>query len=174
MCWERQREEHNFLLSRRFPPTQAAGVGFEPTGRLSAPSGFQDRPIRPLWHPARRASLAPRDAAARRARRPLPPVVSHDGRGVRGPLEPRIWLGIAVGALLASFVPYWFWLGRASLLLNAFLAAGAAAALWANIRGERRLALESIGEEERQRRATDGAPSSTNGSGTSTDPSSRW
>jgi hypothetical protein len=93
---------------------------------------------------------------------------------VRGPLEPRIWLGIAVGTLLASFVPYWFWLGRASLLLNAFLAAGAAAALWANIRGERRLALESIGEEERQRRATDGAPSSTNGSGTSTDPSSRW
>ena len=31
---------------------QAAGVGFEPTGDLSAASGFQDRPIRPLWHPA--------------------------------------------------------------------------------------------------------------------------
>ena len=30
----------------------AAGVGFEPTGDLSAASGFQDRPIRPLWHPA--------------------------------------------------------------------------------------------------------------------------
>jgi hypothetical protein len=29
-----------------------AGVGFEPTGALSGASGFQDRPIRPLWHPA--------------------------------------------------------------------------------------------------------------------------
>ena len=93
---------------------------------------------------------------------------------MREPIEPRIWLGIAVGALLASVVPYWFWIGRASLLLNAFLALGAAAALWANIRGERRLAVESIREEDRQRRAMEGAPSSTNGSGTSTDPSSRW
>ncbi|MDQ3875076.1 MAG: hypothetical protein M3322_05915 [Actinomycetota bacterium] len=93
---------------------------------------------------------------------------------MREPIEPRIWLGIAVAALLASFVPYWFWLGQTSLLLNAFLAAAAAAGLWANIRGERRLALQSIREKERQRRATDGAPSSTNGSGTSTDPSSRW
>ena len=31
---------------------QAAGVGFEPTGRLAATSGFQDRPVRPLRHPA--------------------------------------------------------------------------------------------------------------------------
>jgi hypothetical protein len=30
----------------------AAGVGFEPTGDLSAASGFQDRPVRPLRHPA--------------------------------------------------------------------------------------------------------------------------
>src|SRR3954447_17888536 len=29
-----------------------AGVGFEPTGDLSAASGFQDRPVRPLRHPA--------------------------------------------------------------------------------------------------------------------------
>ena len=34
------------------PHSQAAGVGFEPTGALSGASGFQDRPIRPLWHPA--------------------------------------------------------------------------------------------------------------------------
>jgi hypothetical protein len=27
-------------------------VGFEPTGDLSAASGFQDRPVRPLRHPA--------------------------------------------------------------------------------------------------------------------------
>ena len=32
----------------------AAGVGFEPTGHLSAPNGFQDRPFRPLRHPAAR------------------------------------------------------------------------------------------------------------------------
>ena len=31
---------------------QAAGVGFEPTGAFLGASGFQDRPIRPLWHPA--------------------------------------------------------------------------------------------------------------------------
>ena len=40
-----------------FRLNQAAGVGFEPTGDLSAASGFQDRPIRPLWHPAGQASL---------------------------------------------------------------------------------------------------------------------
>ena len=85
-----------------------------------------------------------------------------------------MWLAVAVAALLASVVPYWFWLGRASILLNAFLALAAASALWANIRGEQRLTREAIREEERQRRATEGAPSSTNGSGTSTDPSSRW
>ena len=27
-------------------------MGFEPTGRLAAASGFQDRPVRPLRHPA--------------------------------------------------------------------------------------------------------------------------
>src|SRR5688500_11286901 len=31
---------------------KAAGVGFEPTGRLAAANGFQDRPVRPLRHPA--------------------------------------------------------------------------------------------------------------------------
>jgi hypothetical protein len=36
----------------RFRPVLAAGVGFEPTGDLSAASGFQDRPVRPLRHPA--------------------------------------------------------------------------------------------------------------------------
>src|SRR6266576_3427871 len=34
-----------------------AGVGFEPTGALSSTSGFQDRPIRPLWHPAGQPSV---------------------------------------------------------------------------------------------------------------------
>src|SRR5262245_43295677 len=36
----------------RFRVNEAAGVGFEPTGDLSAASGFQDRPVRPLRHPA--------------------------------------------------------------------------------------------------------------------------
>ena len=31
---------------------RAAGVGFEPAGDLLAASGFQDRPVRPLRHPA--------------------------------------------------------------------------------------------------------------------------
>jgi hypothetical protein len=31
---------------------QTAGVGFEPTRRLAASSGFQDRPFQPLGHPA--------------------------------------------------------------------------------------------------------------------------
>ena len=43
--------------------TLAAGVGFEPTGDLSAASGFQDRPVRPLRHPAVRP-LSPRDGRA--------------------------------------------------------------------------------------------------------------
>jgi hypothetical protein len=34
------------------PVRRAAGVGFEPTGRLAAANGFQDRPVRPLRHPA--------------------------------------------------------------------------------------------------------------------------
>jgi hypothetical protein len=93
---------------------------------------------------------------------------------VREPIEPRIWLGLSVAALLASVVPYWFWLGRTALLLNAVLALAAAAALWANIKGERRLAIEAIRKEEAQRRAIEGAPNSTSGSGTATEPSSRW
>jgi hypothetical protein len=43
------------LTSRAFETVadlQAAGVGFEPTGDLSAACGFQDRPVRPLRHPA--------------------------------------------------------------------------------------------------------------------------
>ena len=34
------------------PETRAAGVGFEPTDRLATVNGFQDRPVRPLRHPA--------------------------------------------------------------------------------------------------------------------------
>jgi uncharacterized protein YndB with AHSA1/START domain len=37
----------------RIPLVQAAGVGFEPTEPVSRPGGFQDRPFRPLGHPAR-------------------------------------------------------------------------------------------------------------------------
>ena len=36
----------------------AAGVGFEPTEPFHGLGGFQDRPFRPLGHPAQRASLA--------------------------------------------------------------------------------------------------------------------
>jgi hypothetical protein len=90
------------------------------------------------------------------------------------PVEPRIWLGLSVTSLLASVVPYWFWLGQSAVLLNALLAAGAAALLWANVRGEKRLATEALRREEAQREAIDGAPSSTNDAGTSTEPSSRW
>ena len=86
------------------------------------------------------------------------------------PIEPRIWLGLAVALLVASIMPYWSWLGSTALLLNAVLAIGAAAALWANIRGEKRLAAAA----DAQREAIDGAPSSTNGAGTSTEPSRRW
>jgi hypothetical protein len=41
-------------------PFLAAGVGFEPTGDLSAAYGFQDRPVRPLRHPAEGLSVARR------------------------------------------------------------------------------------------------------------------
>jgi predicted signal transduction protein with EAL and GGDEF domain len=86
-------------------------------------------------------------------------------------VEPRIWLGLSVASLFASVVPYWLWLGTPALLLNAVLAAAAAVLLWANVRGEKRLMVE---REQAQREATDGAPNSTNGAGTSTEPSSRW
>jgi hypothetical protein len=33
-------------------PALTAGVGFEPTSDLAAANGFQDRPVRPLRHPA--------------------------------------------------------------------------------------------------------------------------
>jgi hypothetical protein len=49
---ERPRSRHETPATRRFWLNQAAGVGFEPTGDLSAASGFQDRPVRPLRHPA--------------------------------------------------------------------------------------------------------------------------
>ena len=32
--------------------SSTAGVGFEPTSDLAAANGFQDRPVRPLRHPA--------------------------------------------------------------------------------------------------------------------------
>ena len=55
------RAVRNLLVKSPNPPSeaglgsnQAAGVGFEPTRHLSAPNGFQDRPFRPLRHPADR------------------------------------------------------------------------------------------------------------------------
>jgi hypothetical protein len=85
-------------------------------------------------------------------------------------VEPRIWLGLSVAALFASVVPYWYWLGNAAIVLNALLALAATALLWANIRGENRLSRERY---EAEREAMDGAPSSTSGAGTSTEPSAR-
>jgi len=85
-------------------------------------------------------------------------------------VEPRIWLGLSVAALFASVVPYWYWLGTSAIVLNAVLALAATGLLWANIRGENRLSRERY---EAQRDAMDGAPSSTNGAGTSTEPSAR-
>jgi hypothetical protein len=38
-----------FPCKEAFP---TAGVGFEPTSDLAAANGFQDRPVRPLRHPA--------------------------------------------------------------------------------------------------------------------------
>jgi hypothetical protein len=46
----------------------AAGVGFEPTEPVARLGGFQDRPFRPLGHPAG-ASLAGAALETRRARR---------------------------------------------------------------------------------------------------------
>jgi hypothetical protein len=83
---------------------------------------------------------------------------------------PRRWLALAVIALLASFVPYWVFVGASGILINAALVVVTAAALFKNVRGERRLQ----DAEDAQRRATRGAPNSTSDSGTSTDPSSRW
>ena len=90
-------------------------------------------------------------------------------------VEPRIWLALSVAALLASVVPYWYWLGTSAVLLNAVLVFASAALLIANYRGERRLAYEamSAGDDD-QDETVAGAPSSTNGAGTSTEPSSRW
>ena len=89
-------------------------------------------------------------------------------------MEPRIWLGLAVGTLLASVVPYWFWIGPVGLVVCAVLALLAIATLWLNVRGERRLTREAAAEEERQRLTDEGAPTSTSAAGTSTEPSSRW
>jgi hypothetical protein len=91
-----------------------------------------------------------------------------------GPVEPRIWLALSVAALLASVVPYWYWLGTSAVLLNAVLVFASAALLIANYRGERRLAYEAMLPDEDQDETVDGAPSSTNGAGTSTEPSSSW
>ena len=89
-------------------------------------------------------------------------------------VEPRIWLGIAVASLLASVVPYWLWIGQGGVLVSAVLAFIAAVTLVANVRGEHRRTRDLYRREEDQRRAMDGAPSSTNDAGTSTEPSSRW
>ena len=128
--------------------SKAAGVGFEPTRRLTAPSGFQDRPDQPLRHPA----------------------VVHDARVWERVDVPRRWLVLAVAALLASFFPYWHYVGTGGITINAALVLVATAALFKNVRGERRLQ----DAEAAQRRAIDGAPNSTSDPGTSTDPSSRW
>ena len=53
---------------------------------------------------------------------------------------PRQWLGLAVVAVIASFVPYPVFVGALGFLLNGALTALAAGALLANVRGERRLA----------------------------------
>jgi hypothetical protein len=87
--------------------------------------------------------------------------------------DPRVWLGLAVASLLASLMPYWMWMGMSGLLLNAALAVGAATGLWLNVRGEKRLAAAEV-RAEAQLDAIEGAPSSTSGAGTSTEPSSRW
>jgi hypothetical protein len=89
-------------------------------------------------------------------------------------VEPRVWLWLAVASLLASLWPYWVWMGMSGLLVNAVLALGAAAGLWASVRGEQRLERARLEREQLQRDATDGAPSSTSAAGTSTEPSSRW
>jgi len=89
-------------------------------------------------------------------------------------VEPRIWLAGSVAALLASVVPYWFWLGTKAVLINAVLVFASAALLVANYRGERRLAFEAMSAADDQDETVGGAPNSTNGAGTSTEPSSRW
>ena len=45
---------------------QAAGEGFEPPEPLSRPCGFQDRPVRPLRHPAFEPLSSPEPGFARR------------------------------------------------------------------------------------------------------------
>src|SRR5439155_20600536 len=55
--WRRHRRDDIVVLDSMTIPErrrarQAAGVGFEPTDRLATVSGFQDRPVRPLRHPA--------------------------------------------------------------------------------------------------------------------------
>jgi hypothetical protein len=46
---------------------RAAGVGFEPTARFQPSSGFQDRPVRPLRHPAEPPCYAAPRPPSRRA-----------------------------------------------------------------------------------------------------------
>jgi hypothetical protein len=54
---ERQREggQDSQEEGSALPAAPAEGVGFEPTGDLTAPSGFQGRCIQPLCHPSGRA-----------------------------------------------------------------------------------------------------------------------
>jgi hypothetical protein len=96
--------------------------------------------------------------------------------------DPRWWLGLSVATLLASVVPYWYWIGPAGIVLCGILALTAAGLLWINYRGERRLTIAAIEaaeadeaeDDEGQRLTNNGAPASTSASGTSTEPSSRW
>ena len=44
--------EGETLIAATAARSSAAGVGFEPTERLTTLNGFQDRPVRPLRHPA--------------------------------------------------------------------------------------------------------------------------
>jgi hypothetical protein len=53
--WFQDRTTYTWLLElavRVVKRKKAAGVGFEPTARFQPSSGFQDRPVRPLRHPA--------------------------------------------------------------------------------------------------------------------------
>jgi hypothetical protein len=98
-----------------------------------------------------------------------------EGVATRRRIEPRIWLGTAVVLLLVSLWPYWLYVGLGGVLINAALALGAAAALWLNWRGEKRLARDAAERDGGYPpEAIAGAPSSTSGAGTSTEPSSRW
>ena len=62
-------------------------------------------------------------------------------------IGPRPWLVLAIVAVIASFVPYAFVFGPIGLVLNAALTALAAGSLYANLKGERRLAAREEADE---------------------------